>query len=380
MRRSSFLSTFHSLRAAGAVSSVLAPIVDNRFVPYPFLMTFVVTRRCNSRCQMCSIWQEKDSSFLSLEQIEYIFSQNDFSCVRILALTGGEPTLRSDLPQLLEIVLERTPNLEHVQLATSGLNTRRTVEFVTRMLGTLAAGSSRVRHFEVQISLDGIGEVHDAVRGVPGCFRHVQDTLAQLRALQDRFPRLNLRLSSVVIPDNLSHIDALHNFARQWRLPIHYSPIVLSGEYYNNLHKRSDLEFSNGYRAAARGLFERLGEEEETSLRFYYQDMAQMIQGYPRSRRCMMGWYGFVLEHDGSVYPCINCEKAGFGNLLTDSFESVWFGKQADSARRQLRASCCPTCTSVCYPQPVNALEVIKTSWWRWQRRVKSQLDGNSRS
>jgi MoaA/NifB/PqqE/SkfB family radical SAM enzyme len=380
MKRSSFLSAFHSLRAVGAVSSVLAPVVDNRFVPYPFLMTFVVTRRCNSRCQMCSIWQEKDSSFLSLEQIEYIFSQNDFSCVRILALTGGEPTLRSDLPQLFEIVLDRTPNLEHVQLATSGLNTRRTVAFVTRMLETLAAGSSRVRHFEVQVSLDGIGEVHDVVRGIPGSFQRALDTLAQLRKLQERFPRLNLRLSGVVLPDNLPHIAALHDFAGQQCLPIHYNPVVLSGEYYNNLHRRGDLKFSNGYRAAVRGFFERLAEEEETSLRFYYRDMAQMIQGRPRRRRCMMGWYGFALEHDGSVYPCINCERASFGNLLTDSFESVWFGEQANDARRQLRALCCPTCTSVCYPLPINALEVIETGWRRWQRRVKSQLGGNSRS
>ena len=78
-----------------------------------------------------------------------------------------------------------------------------------------------------------------------------------------------------------------------------------------------------------------------------------MIQGRSRSRRCMMGFFGFVLEHDGGVYPCVNCEDASFGNLLHEPFEQVWFGRQANEARRQLRASCCSTCTSMCYVQPV---------------------------
>jgi radical SAM protein with 4Fe4S-binding SPASM domain len=69
----------------------------------------------------------------------------------------------------------------------------------------------------------------------------------------------------------------------------------------------------------------------------------------------MMDFYGAVLEHNGDVYPCINCEHSSFGNLLTSSFEEVWFGERANEARVRLRASCCPTCTSVCYPLPVNA-------------------------
>jgi len=84
-----------------------------------------------------------------------------------------------------------------------------------------------------------------------------------------------------------------------------------------------------------------------------------MVQGQPRRRRCMMGFYGFVLEHDGSVYPCVNCEGTSFGNLLTTSFEQLWFGGIAEQARRQLRTSCCPTCTSMCYVQPTSATEII---------------------
>jgi radical SAM protein with 4Fe4S-binding SPASM domain len=363
MRRLILANRLSALDGVSTVGSVLSPLIDNRFVPYPYLLTFVVTRRCNSRCQMCSIWREKDSALLSLDQIGHIFRQNDFSFIRSVTLTGGEPTLRADLVEICEVVLKSTPRAGHLLLATSGLNTGRTINCVTRMLEGIEAKHDHVQHFDVQISLDGVGEVHDTVRGIAGFFQRVQATLAGLRQVQKRFPRLYLRLSCVVMPYNLPYIEVVQEFASAEELPIHYSPVVLSGNYYNNLDGESALQFSDAGESAAQTFFQRLGDEDPTSLRFYYQDMAGMIQGHARSRRCMMGFFGFVLEHDGSVYPCVNCEDASFGNLLHEPFEQVWFGRQAEEARKQLRASCCPTCTSMCYVQPVNAVELIQTKW-----------------
>ena len=96
MKSFTILNNAGSLQTIQAAGSLLSPIVDNRLVPYPWIMLFVVTRRCNSRCQMCSIWQEKDSSYLSLEQINQILTSSDFSFVRSLILTGGEPTLLNE--------------------------------------------------------------------------------------------------------------------------------------------------------------------------------------------------------------------------------------------------------------------------------------------
>jgi MoaA/NifB/PqqE/SkfB family radical SAM enzyme len=319
---------------------------------------------------MCSIWKQKDPTTLSLKHIEHIFSKNDFSFLRSLTLTGGEPTLRSDLPQILGVISEYTPQLEHVLLATNGLTSHRITEHVNDMLEILQTSDNRVNRFDVQVSLDGVGEIHDAMRGVPGAFQRVQATLAQLRPLQNRFPQLNLRLSSVLTPFNISVAESLQDFARQRNIQIHYNPAVLSGVYYDNLESAGNLAFSSHNYETAYKFFEQLSEDEETGLRFYYQDMAQVIQGKPRSRKCMMGVYSFVLESDGKVYPCINCEEICFGSLLTDPFEDVWFGKQANQAREKLYTQCCPNCTSACYPLPVNALEVIQTGWQQFWNRV----------
>jgi radical SAM protein with 4Fe4S-binding SPASM domain len=361
------------------VGSVLAPVVDNRFVPIPHIMMFAVTRRCNSRCRMCNIWQETEAPDPSLREIERLLAENDFSSMRSLTLTGGEPVLRVELPQIFEAALEAMPRLEHILLATNGLATRRTVEQVRQMLEALAARRHRVRRFDVQISLDGLGQVHDAIRGVAGAFDRVQDTLDRLQALEGRFPLLRRRLSCVLLPDNLPHVDALHDYARRQGMQIHYSPAVVSGEYYGNVDGGEGLLLTGEHREAARKFFERLSREDQTSLRFYYQDMAGMMEGRPRGRRCMMGFYGFVLEHDGRVYPCVNCERRPFGDLRSESFEEAWFGPQANEARRELRQRCCPTCTSMCYTQAVNLWEMVETSWRRWRGRIGARLAGQAK-
>ena len=360
MRPLKILNQMGSMRNISVAGSILAPVIDNRFVPYPYLMIWVVTRRCNARCQMCSIWHEKDSPFLAPEQIESAFAKNDLSFVRSLTLTGGEPTLRNDLPELFMIALRHMPNLELAALATSGLNTRRTIDYVGEMLETLHSKPNKIYRFDVQISLDGVGEVHDQVRGIDGFFDNVQKTISGLHKLQERYPKLNLKFSSVLMPQNLPHVQELQEFAKSEALPIFFSPVVMSGEYYNNLHGLIDLKFSaKEHQQMAHDFFSELGDKDQTVYRYYYQDMAEMVQGAKRRRRCMMGYLGFVMEHTGNIYPCVNCEGKTFGNLLSQSFEEIWFGAKSENVRTELRQFCCPTCTSMCFPPPANAAEVV---------------------
>ena len=171
------------------------------------------------------------------------------------------------------------------------------------------------------------------------------------------------------MPDNIHQAGALREFARARGIRIHFSPVILSGDYYINLHGIADLSFNiNSDQENTEIFFGKLGIEDQSSLRFYYQDMVRMIDGNERSRRCMMGFYGCVLEHDGNLYPCLTCESISFGSLLTDSFDEIWFKGNSDSIRKQLRAACCPACTSMCYTPAVNALETAELIWRKLSR------------
>ena len=369
------LNKINSVEGVSVAGSVLAPLVDKRLVPYPWIMTIVVSRHCNSRCQMCYIWQQKDTPILSLEQYEQMFTRNDFSFVRILTLSGGEPTLRSDLAELFGLTLRHMGNLERYIVATSGLNTRRTITHITHMLETMYSEKNKILRLDAQVSLDGVGEVHDRVRGISGFFEKTTATIRELKQLQKQYPRLGIRISSVLMPENIGGAEALREFARENELPIHYSPVVLADTYYNNLPVSDNLPLDNSdSRRQALAFFEKLGKEDESSLRHYYQDMTHMIQGEKRGRRCMMGYYGFVLEYDGNIYPCINHEQNSFGNLLNEPFEEIWFKGVSDEVRKELRANGCPTCPALCYTHSVNALEVADYAGRKVARKIKKAL------
>ncbi|GAC1362727.1 MAG: hypothetical protein NVSMB42_22390 [Herpetosiphon sp.] len=368
--RIEFIDKLPSFGAVTGVAAGLAPFINRDRLSRPFNLVVAVTRHCNSRCKMCHIWQEKDTPTLSLDQYRHMF-RTPLPSVRSLTLTGGEPTLRKDLPAIFDILRGACPQLEHAMLATSGLNPQRVLDHVGAMLASVTANAGKLRVFEVQISLDGIEAMHDQVRGIPGFWSKVQRALAGLAELRKQYPLLRVKISTVVMPENVAHAAQLRAFAAEHEMPIHFSPVVLSGTYYNNVEATEQIGFIAGSAASrqASTFFEQLGDEEESSLRYYYRDVTHMMTGAQRERTCMMGFFGCVVEYTGEVYPCVNWEEQSFGNLLEESFDEIWFGPRAYAARAELRTSGCPTCPSMCYTQPVNIGELVATRMRRIRRR-----------
>jgi radical SAM protein with 4Fe4S-binding SPASM domain len=277
------------------------------------------------------------------------------------------------LPQVWEIARSGLPRLEYGLLATSGLNVQRTLDQTEDMLCQIESNPGVMRSFEVQISLDGIDEMHDHVRGIEGFFQKVQRTLEGLQRLKERYPMLLPKLSAVIMPDNVGQVEPIQQFAKEVNMSVHFSPAVLTGTFFNNLEEAEVLGFVPGApkTAEAQEAFQKLSEEESGSLRFYYQDIVKMLDGSPRGRTCLMGFFGCLIEHTGDVYPCPIWENKSFGNLLEKSFDEVWFGEEARAARYSLRRTGCPTCTSMCYPHSVGPSEIMQEKGARLQERAK---------
>ncbi len=68
----------------------------------PKRVVFMVTDRCNSRCAHCSIWkQEATKDPLLPEEIKQVFSDKLFDEVEYVLCTGGEPSVRNDLKEII---------------------------------------------------------------------------------------------------------------------------------------------------------------------------------------------------------------------------------------------------------------------------------------
>jgi len=122
-----------------------------------------VTYRCNSRCLMCSIWKSPPQAELTTAQFDAVLSDPLFRTVERLMISGGEPTLRSDLLELVTVFLKRMPSLAALSLITNGLAPERVVAVYGDIARLCAERGIRL---SISVSLDGIGEVHD--EGIQG--------------------------------------------------------------------------------------------------------------------------------------------------------------------------------------------------------------------
>jgi MoaA/NifB/PqqE/SkfB family radical SAM enzyme len=129
---------------------------------------------------MCNIWRTDDKTKISLEKLEKIFSDPLFQSIEYVIVCGGEPTLRSDLPDIVKLMLEKMPSLRKVSIPTTGIATERAVAFFSKI--ARACLEQRV-FFSVGISLDGVGAVYERVRGVPGGYQKVINTITALKEL-----------------------------------------------------------------------------------------------------------------------------------------------------------------------------------------------------
>lgn len=122
--------------------------------PAPVIQ-WAVTGLCNYRCRHCFVGDTADQ--LTFSDLEILCRRMEEACVREVILTGGEPLLRNDLPELLRLLAEC--GIRVISISTNGsLLTERTLREIRE------SGHQP----EITVSYDGDAGQHDWLRNVSG--------------------------------------------------------------------------------------------------------------------------------------------------------------------------------------------------------------------
>jgi MoaA/NifB/PqqE/SkfB family radical SAM enzyme len=307
----------------------------------PFSLTLSLTCDCNARCRTCHIHnrQAEDLTPAEWQQIFACLGHSPFW----VTFSGGEPFLRPELPEIA-IALHRHCRPRVINIPTNGLLTGRITETADRV--TRACPEARL---VINLSVDDIGERHDALRGVPGNYRKVMESFKALKRLPAR--NLTIGFHTVISKFNVERIpeiyrtlqalgpDSLITEIAEERVELDTvgRDIAPSPEAYGRA-----VDFLVGEMKKER--WPRAGKVTRAFRMEYYRQVKQLLAEKREIIPCYAGCASAQIAPDGQVWLC--CVKAEPLGSLRESgydFRKIWFSPAVRAAQRdvvQTRCSC----------------------------------------
>ncbi len=331
-----------------------------RFVPdifvkrRPIHLTVFLTRRCNARCPFCFYSADDEdaaSSELSIEELERLASS--MGPLLWLAFSGGEIFLRKDIAEISKTFYEKnSPSI--MLFSTNGLMPDLIREKTEKILE--ACSHSVVA---VKLSLDGVGERHDALRGVPGSFNKVLRTYDELKGLLDAYENFELGINTVFCAENQDDMDEIIEFVRSLdRIKTHTVSLVRGrtreegykavdlNKYLETIEKlEADLKHGNAPIYGFKGA-KLKAAQDILQRRIIYRTMKENACQLP----CYAGRLNLVVTETGDVYPCETFEESlHMGSLRNDEFDltKVLENQRARDVISRIGKGC--FCSHECY-------------------------------
>jgi MoaA/NifB/PqqE/SkfB family radical SAM enzyme len=323
----------------------------------PKALLIYVTYRCNARCVMCGIWREHQFSDakgeLSLDELGRILADPLFAEIEYVNINGGEPTLRQDLLDIVQQVIAKFPRLRHLSLNSNGLLSDRLISSVERVLDVCRQGEI---YFSLVISFHGIGELMDAILGVPGAFDRVSRTLEALQSL-DSHDNSFFSLNCVITNSNAAHLHELLEWSKQHQLRINFVLGEVRDRFFNR-DMAAQTAVSGREKTDASNFLRYLTHDRSLTnvAAFRYDRLVKMLEeDAERELACHYAMGGVILGSHGDLYYCK--QSRSIGNCRERSAYEIYY-KPGNLEYRKIglmRDTC-----AHCLPNTFNRLEFQK--------------------
>jgi MoaA/NifB/PqqE/SkfB family radical SAM enzyme len=172
----------------------------------PISVQFEVTLRCNAKCGFCDYWKTPGEA--KAHELKSFADAARFFNPMIITFTGGEPTLRRDLEDVVSAV-NGAVRVKYISIITHG-----GMLTPERALSLWDAGIN-----QFNISLDYLDGRHDVARGIPGLTDKIMRTVPLLREKGID----NVRFNTVIKDDNLDQILPIVTRAQEIGAGVNFS-------------------------------------------------------------------------------------------------------------------------------------------------------------
>jgi radical SAM protein with 4Fe4S-binding SPASM domain len=302
---------------------------------------------------MCNIWQHPTEKSSEIKASDL----TTLPKLKFINLTGGEPFIREDLAEIVEECYKHT---DRIVISTSGW-------FEDRVI----APAKRFPKIGIRISIEGLSQKNDELRGRPGGFDKGLRTLLTLKQMGLKDIGFGCTVSN-----NNSH-DMLSLYQLSLSLGMEFATASFHNSYY--FHK-DDNVVTNKEEVCAnfKTLINwQLKEKHPKSWfrAFFNMGLINYIEGGRRMLPCEAGSANFFIDPSGEVYPCNGLEKRywkeSMGNIHDADFMTIWNSEQAEKVRSMVRR-CPKNCWMVGTASPVMHKYIKHPAKWALKNKLRS--------
>ena len=320
----------------------------------PSRLVFFITNKCNLFCKHCFYQKQLNKSLeeLSVSEIEKI----SFSLAKVytLLISGGEPFLRTDLPEICKIFYKQN-GTKTIYIPTNGILKERILSMSENI-----AKRCKDCQIIIGVSLDGPREQNDSIRGV-GTFDIVLKNLPSICEIKKRFKNVSVNICTTIFDRGYSDtMDLFELIKRNTCVSYHaFSPFrklttdnLFSPPTYENWLKiTNDLSKLDKYyfiKAKEKGIRLRC---HALIKKYVYNIITESLNNKKWPFQCLAGHLFGVIEPNGDIRMCEASNVIGNLRESEYNFKEIWFSQKAKITKKQIKdgvISKCRHCTYGC--------------------------------
>ena len=339
-------------------------------VPRPSWCTYLVTYRCNARCQMCDSWRIAPGHELTPLEVAAVFGEIGHLDVVRDHRRRAVPPPRSHPNRRGHSQHTAAPHIIHI--STNGSFPDRIVDFVN--------SCSRPNRLRFMISFDGLPEEHDRNRGRAVPFSQAFESVRRLAELRTSHGIEVSANHTIITPQSLADAPGLRSKLAELGVEVHtvvaYSDSAMYGQERHG-HSAEDLIVPTGYPLHPAladcdivGFVERELRDVRKlrnpllrwGKRYYLRGLLVRLRNETPARpnpRCVALRSHIRLLPDGRV-PICQFNTNTVGDLRTQPFHDVWYNGTSSGARKWVDR--CPGCWAECevIPSAIYTADILR--------------------
>ncbi len=318
-------------------------------------LSIITTYRCNSKCQMCYIWQNPTIPKDEITPDVLSKLPNGFDNVNI---TGGEPTNRSDLMEICDVL---SPISKTLEISSNGLKPHLLIPIV-----------EKYPHIKIRFSIEGRESTNNTIRGEKNGFEIKLEGMKELIKAGGR----DLGFAFVLQDENVDELMYVNELTKKMGIELSTSTLHNAWQFHKNDNYHYDRFRS------AKSLENLISDMLDTwSIKNWFRGymnlgLIEKILGHKRLHPCVAGEGFIFIDPWADVWACNVRTDLLLGNLIESSWRDILNSGITKQSIEKVRA-CKQNCWMVTTARTAmrsnlhSALPKISAASWVLKNKMK---------